>query len=612
MAWVLGYYGDKPLAVIYFLMFSPYIISNVTLCAKTCLFNLILCCVQIIFLSMEILKIFSVTLTEDQAYHIFVLLISAFSYIGLFALFSFAQKKLENSLWVVAQNHYIRYENLSKEAVKDAQGKDICVSSFSHEIRNSLNSLIGSVDLLLNIVKSTVHLKIVKNAKISCEIMLNLVNNILDAAKLQSDKLEVSYKDTNFEDIIKRALAVNSENLKAANIQTQISIDEKLPSLLRIDSGLILQVLLNLISNAIKFTQKGGKISINVGWLPFNQTKDFLLSKMRINSYYEDINKYDLDIGRLKLKTNSLILPSHSRSINSKLGTFTEFTDEEVENRLRSLKEKEFKVKHLTRLSSSFETDSWPIVRTPFTQTPSSSPFLYAQNKNILEESKGYLKVQISDTGCGIAQENLPKLFERFVQAHRGINSTYGGTGLGLWICKQICQKMGGEITAHSQINQGTDFVFYVPVDNTKRNGLSNNGSSIETNVTNALVVSNDSFDQGVYKLLLEKDGVHVTLCEDHKVAFDKYQEKGEGFFNFVLIDQPRLSNVQISEWKEATRRKKSNMYFILEGYKEENDALNYEFGSKDPEEMEFLHKPIDVEEIREIIEKTKMRKGKF
>ena len=72
--------------------------------------------------------------------------------------------------------------------------------------------------------------------------------------------------------------------------------------------------------------------------------------------------------------------------------------------------------------------------------------------------------ITISDTGIGIAEENLPRLFERFYRVDKGRSRQMGGTGLGLAIVKHIVRSMGGEIEVHSKLNEGTEFLITLPL----------------------------------------------------------------------------------------------------------------------------------------------------
>jgi signal transduction histidine kinase len=75
----------------------------------------------------------------------------------------------------------------------------------------------------------------------------------------------------------------------------------------------------------------------------------------------------------------------------------------------------------------------------------------------------GRVYVAIADTGIGIAEEDVPYVFERFWRADRSRNRNSGGTGLGLTICRRLVEVQGGEIEVKSQLGQGTEFVFWLP-----------------------------------------------------------------------------------------------------------------------------------------------------
>lgn len=78
--------------------------------------------------------------------------------------------------------------------------------------------------------------------------------------------------------------------------------------------------------------------------------------------------------------------------------------------------------------------------------------------------SQDRFTVEVTDTGIGIANENIPHLFRRFYQADPSISRRYGGTGLGLSICKELIERMGGEISVESVPGQGTTFRFTLPM----------------------------------------------------------------------------------------------------------------------------------------------------
>jgi signal transduction histidine kinase len=79
------------------------------------------------------------------------------------------------------------------------------------------------------------------------------------------------------------------------------------------------------------------------------------------------------------------------------------------------------------------------------------------------------IRVSVCDTGCGIKQEDMPKLFQQFQQLASGGNRKTGGTGLGLAISKDIVEKHGGRIWVESEFGKGTTFHFLLPIKSSVR-----------------------------------------------------------------------------------------------------------------------------------------------
>jgi len=90
---------------------------------------------------------------------------------------------------------------------------------------------------------------------------------------------------------------------------------------------------------------------------------------------------------------------------------------------------------------------------------------------NYSETKDNFLRIDISDTGCGISQEAQSKLFEPFIQAEANVSSIYGGTGLGLYIVKKIVEKMSGIIKLNSMRDIGTRFQIMLPIKQERERG---------------------------------------------------------------------------------------------------------------------------------------------
>lgn len=80
------------------------------------------------------------------------------------------------------------------------------------------------------------------------------------------------------------------------------------------------------------------------------------------------------------------------------------------------------------------------------------------------KDEEGILSIEITDTGCGMTQREVEKIYEPFAQANREVQHKFGGTGLGLWLCQKLIAAMNGTITCKSQVNKGTTFTIELQV----------------------------------------------------------------------------------------------------------------------------------------------------
>jgi two-component system phosphate regulon sensor histidine kinase PhoR len=80
-----------------------------------------------------------------------------------------------------------------------------------------------------------------------------------------------------------------------------------------------------------------------------------------------------------------------------------------------------------------------------------------------VRRQEGGLQIEVKDTGCGIPQDALPRIFERFFRVDKARSRALGGTGLGLAIVKHVSIKHGGKVDAESEVGKGSTFRIYLP-----------------------------------------------------------------------------------------------------------------------------------------------------
>ncbi|MFG1492930.1 GAF domain-containing protein [Halobacteriovorax sp. ZH4_bin.1] len=155
----------------------------------------------------------------------------------------------------------LEYEKSLRDATKSAQeaskAKSLFLANMSHEIRTPLNSIVGFSDLLSKADISNEYVEYASSLKSSSEVLLNLVNDILDISKIEASAISLDKRTFNLKDLLIEVMDIFTWPAKKKNISLSYSIEESLAHFFIGDSSRIMQILINLISNAIKFTDEG-------------------------------------------------------------------------------------------------------------------------------------------------------------------------------------------------------------------------------------------------------------------------------------------------------------------------------------------------------------------
>ena len=170
----------------------------------------------------------------------------------------------QKELKVLIDNRDINqiYKFLTNTIKEANQAKDLFLANMSHEIRTPLNGIVGFTQLLKSTATSDEQEEFITVIETSSENLLTIVNDILDLSKIRADKIEI--ENISFDPVEKFESAVESYAAKAAekNIEFGIFVDPELPSSLIGDPTKISQIIVNLISNAIKFTSEEGTVDV--------------------------------------------------------------------------------------------------------------------------------------------------------------------------------------------------------------------------------------------------------------------------------------------------------------------------------------------------------------
>ncbi|WP_197673234.1 response regulator [Leptolyngbya sp. O-77] len=294
------------------------------------------------------------------------------------------------------------------------RAKSEFLANMSHELRTPLNAILGLSQLLsLDHSLHQDYRNDLDTIQASGEHLLQLINDVLEMSKIESGRLTVQESVVNFHDLLDGLHSMMQVRAAERGLRLVFELDADLPVAIATDEGKLRQVLINLLGNAIKFTEEGSvTLRVHTGLYSSDLTASDLLTFYRspADSYVDSINS-----------------KAHSAA-HSEAG-----------------------VKLAARPASNSTAPPSP--------SDAESGGAAAQKYTPM-----YLVFEVEDTGYGIAEDELGQLFKPFKQTRSGMNASEG-TGLGLTISRKYVQIMGGDITAYSKLGQGSVFTFCIQAD---------------------------------------------------------------------------------------------------------------------------------------------------
>jgi len=490
--------------------------------------------------------------------------------------FTFTQKFCETVSFKVILNmvifavahHFLTINKNNQEKKRtnkvEADRQKTFVLSFSHELRNLINNTLGNINLGLMENLPIKTKEFLRNAEISGELLLNLINNILDTGKVEIDELDITLRENQTYSVFRDIWGVCADIIQNKGLKGRMRIHKSIPQTLKVDKSRLKQIMLNLVDNAVKFT-KSGLIDINIEWIN-NQEK---VSNDCFEPHPYD-NENDTDEGGIFEKNLALsVFDNDFISLN--------LSTKDIHN-------EEFK------------------------------------NYKI-SANHGILKISISDTGCGIQEEYLKTLFTKSTvhQSHQPQSSNRRlGTRLGLFISKELCKKMNGQIKGFSQKGKGSCFIVCLPIiPVTLNHDISELKARTEKNIQEenkklkAMVVDDLSVNQNILNLYFKK----LDVAEVRQTAFNgleayqKYKEsvlKGEPFDLITMdLEMPVMNGktaIQKIREFEAKKGLKPVVMIIVSGNcgkSEMHECLDMKGNIRADA---FLKKPLNLEELKSVV----------
>ncbi|CCH43817.1 Osmosensing histidine protein kinase SLN1 [Wickerhamomyces ciferrii] len=357
---------------------------------------------------------------------------------------------------VKARTKQLEAAKIQAEAANEA--KTVFIANISHELRTPLNGILGMTAIAMAEEEPN---KIQQSLKLifrSGELLLHILTELLTFSKNSLKRSNLENSDFGVLDVALQIKSIFGKLAKDQNVNLSINLtpNSARKMVLYGDSNRIIQVVMNLVSNSLKFTPVDGKVTVsikNLGEYDEEKSSSEDFKQVYVKSIEQINNEKQEQINNNEkqeiLNTTTTTTPKTNEYSQSSNDTTSD--DDENDSDQKSI---------VTISTSSYDDQ---VFQNQFKKIDTNNNGLN-ETKDLDEQKTWVFEFEVEDTGPGIDQTLQQSVFEPFVQGDQTLSRQYGGTGLGLSICRQLATMMKGVMELESTVGVGSKFTFRVPL----------------------------------------------------------------------------------------------------------------------------------------------------